>query len=171
MVVADDGSFWLSDEYRPAIYHFDAHGELIDRFIPKGTAEAVGHPDGAFGTETLPAVYAQRRSNRGFEGMALNTDNGNLYAFIQSPLDNPDVSDATAEAEDESSDFNSRNSQVLRILEVDPATGEPAGEYVYFLEGSPGVDKIGDAVYAGDGKFYVIERDSGTDADSEKIYL
>lgn len=169
IVVADDGSFWLSDEYRPAIYHFDPHGALIDRFIPKGTAEAVGHPKGAFGTETLPEVYAQRRANRGFEGMALNTDNGNLYAFIQSPIDNPDVSNAEAEAADESSDFNSRNSQVLRILEVDPHSGEPVGEYVYFLEGSEGVDKIGDAVYAGDGKFKVIERDSDTDADAEKF--
>ena len=169
VVVAEDGSFWLSDEYRPAIYHFDSQGVLIDRLIPKGTAEAVGHPEGAFGTETLPAVYAQRRANRGFEGMALNTDNGNLYAFIQSPIDNPDVSNQTAEAAEEKSDFNSRNSQVIRVLEVDPHTGEPVGEYVYFLEGSPGVDKIGDAVYAGDGKFKVIERDSGTDADSEKF--
>ena len=169
VLVAEDGSFFLSDEYRPAIYHFDPHGVLIDRFIPKGTAEAVGHPEGAFGTETLPEVYAQRRGNRGFEGMALNTDNGNLYAFIQSPIDNPDVNNATAEAADEPSDFNSRNSQVLRILEVDPHSGEPVGEYVYFLEGSDGVDKIGDAVYVGDGKFQVIERDSGTDADSEKF--
>ena len=169
VVVAEDGSFWLSDEYRPAIYHFDSQGVLIDRLIPKGTAEAVGQTEGACGTETLPAVYAQRRANRGFEGMALNTDNGNLYAFIQSPLDNPDVSNQTAEAAEKKSDFNSRNSQVLRILEVDPHTGEPVGEYVYFLEGSPGVDKIGDAVYAGDGKFKVIERDSGTDADSKKF--
>ena len=169
VLVAPDGSFWLSDEYRPAIYHFDPQGVLIDRLIPEGTAASVGEPEGAFGTETLPAVYAQRRSNRGFEGMALNTDNGNLYAFIQSPIDNPDVSDAEAESLDESSDFNSRNSQVLRILEVDPTTGEAVGEYIYFLEGSPEVDKIGDAVYAGDGKFYVIERDSGTDADSEKF--
>ena len=169
VLVAPDGSFWLSDEYRPAIYHFDAQGVLIDRFIPQGTASAEGQPEGTFGTETLPEIYAQRRGNRGFEGMALNTDNGNLYAFIQSPIDNPDVSDAEAKAVDERTNFNSRNSQVLRILEVDPTTGSAVGEYVYFLEGSPGVDKIGDAVYIGDGKFNVIERDSGTDADSEKF--
>ncbi len=169
VLVAPDGSFWLSDEYRPAIYHFAADGVLIDRFIPQGTAASVGQSEGTFGTETLPEIYAQRRANRGFEGMALNTDNGNLYALIQSPIDNPDVSNSEAKALDESSDFNSRNSQVLRILEVDPATGEAVGEYVYFLEGSPGVDKIGDAVYVGDGKFNVIERDSGTDADSEKF--
>ena len=169
ILVAPDGTFWLSDEYRPAIYHFDAEGTLINRFIPEGTAAAAGADAGSFGTETLPAVYAQRRANRGFEGMALNTDNGRLYAFIQSPIDNPDISNAEASQQGLSNDQNSRNSQVLRILEVDPTTGQPTGEYVYFLEGSPGVDKIGDAVYAGDGKFYVIERDSGTESDSKKF--
>ncbi|MDY7014977.1 MAG: choice-of-anchor I family protein, partial [Cyanobacteriota bacterium] len=159
IVVAPDGTFWLSDEYRPAIYQFDSNGVLIDRFIPQGTAASVGEAEGAFGTEVLPEVYAQRRANRGFEGMALNTDNGKLYAWIQSPIDNPDVTN----------DANSRASQVLRILEFDASTGQPTGEYVQFLEGSPGVDKIGDAVYQGDGKFLVIERDSGTTADSKKI--
>jgi 2',3'-cyclic-nucleotide 2'-phosphodiesterase (5'-nucleotidase family) len=169
IVVAPDGTFWMSDEYRPAIYHFDENGVLLDRFIPQGTADAAGEAVETFGTETLPEVYAQRRSNRGFEGMALDTDRGKLYAWIQSPIDNPDVSDAEADVLDEKTDFNSRNSQVLRILEVDPATGTPTGEYVYFLEGSKDVDKIGDAVYQGNGKFLVVERDSGTDADSKKF--
>jgi Ca2+-binding RTX toxin-like protein len=159
IVVAPDGTFWMSDEYRPAIYHFDKNGELIDRFIPEGTAEAAGVEEGTFGTESLPSVYAQRRTNRGFEGMALDTDKGKLYAWIQSPIDNPDVGN----------DANSRSSQVLRILEFDPTSGESTGEYIYFLEGSAGVDKIGDAVYKGDGKFLVVERDDGTDATAEKF--
>ncbi|MEL6787336.1 MAG: esterase-like activity of phytase family protein [Cyanobacteria bacterium J06607_15] len=169
VLIAPDGSFWLADEYRPAIYHFDPSGVLIDRFIPEGTAASAGDAEGTYGTETLPAVYAQRRANRGFEGLALNTDNGNLYALIQSPIDHPDVSNPEAAAAKEKSDFHSRNSQVLRILEVEPTSGEAVGEYVYFLEGSPGVDKIGDAVYVGDGKLNVIERDSGTDAESKKF--
>ena len=160
IVVAPDGTFWMSDEYRPAIYHFDANGVLIDRFIPEGTADAAGLPEGTFGTETFPEVYAQRRSNRGFEGMALNTDNGKLYAWIQSPLDNPDVGN----------DANSRNSQILRILEFDPTTQTTTGEYIHILEGvDSSVDKIGDAVYKGDNKFLIIERDSGTTADSKKL--
>ena len=169
IVVAPDGSFWMSEEYRPAIYHFDESGVLLDRFVPEGTAAAAGQPEGFFGTEAFPEVYAQRRINRGFEGMALDTDDGKLYAWIQSPIDNPDVSNAEASELGEPNDFNSRNSQVLRILEFDPATEEATGEYVYFLEGSAGVDKIGDAVYQGDDKFFVIERDSGTDPTSEKF--
>lgn len=168
VVVAPDSTYWLSDEYRPAIYHFDTNGVLIDRFIPVGTAAAAGAEAGTFGTETLPEVYAQRRVNRGFEALAFNTDNGKLYAWIQSPIDNPDVSDAEAEAAGESSDFNSRNSTVVRILEIDPSDGTPSGEYVYFIEGGS-VDKIGDAVYASDDKFYVIERDSAVGEEANKF--
>ncbi|MBD2021045.1 esterase-like activity of phytase family protein, partial [Leptolyngbya sp. FACHB-36] len=56
LVVAPDGTFWLSDEYRPAIYRFDSTGTLIDRFIPAGAPTESGD----FGTPALPAVYAQR---------------------------------------------------------------------------------------------------------------
>ncbi|VEP17401.1 Alkaline phosphatase [Hyella patelloides LEGE 07179] len=170
IAVAADGTYWLSDEYRPSIYHFNADGTLIDRFVPQGTAAAVGAEPGTFGTETLPAVYAQRRANRGFEGMAYDEAGNSLYAFIQSPIDNPDIDSAdAAENEDISSDQSSRDSQILRILQVNPETGEPTAEYVYFLEGSAGVDKIGDAVHIEGNRIYVIERDSGTDASSKKL--
>ena len=159
IVKAPDGSFWMVDEYRPSIYHFDANGTLIDRFVPAGTADTAGEDVGTFGSETLPEVYGTRRPNRGFEAVALDTDNNILYAFIQTPLQNRD-----REASD--------NSQTIRMLGIDPATGNPVSEYVYLLdktEFSDGnVDKIGDAVYAGDGKFFVIERDSGTDSLSQK---
>ena len=58
IVVAEDGTFWMVDEYRPAIYHFDADGVLIDRFVPEGS-NASGVDTG---TEAIPAVYAQRRA-------------------------------------------------------------------------------------------------------------
>ena len=43
VVVADDGSFWMCDEYRPSVYHFSASGELIDRFVP-GRNSSPGQP-------------------------------------------------------------------------------------------------------------------------------
>jgi YVTN family beta-propeller protein len=155
VVVAPDGTFWLTDEYRPAIYHFDATGKLIDRFIPEGTPTAGGE----FGTPVLPAVYAQRRVNRGFEAVAL--EGTKLYAFIQSALDNPDSAN----------DATSRNSRNLRILEFDVVSKTVTGEYLYVLDdiggsGNARTDKIGDAVSLGNGRFLVVERDdrSGTDA-------
>ncbi|MEH2246327.1 phytase [Nostoc sp.] len=161
IVVAKNGDYWMVDEYRPAIYHFDVNGKLIDRFIPKGTATAPNpdQPAGTFGTEVLPAVYAQRRNNRGFEGVAL--EGNKLYAFIQSAIDNPDVAN----------DATSKNSLNLRILEFDIVTKQVTGEYLYRLEGLPGTDKIGDAVSLGNGKFAVVERDdNATSAGNKLIY-
>ncbi len=159
IVRAGDDSFWMVDEYRPAIYHFDQDGVLIDRFVPEGTAAQVGDPAGTYGTESLPADYLNRRGNRGFEGMALDTDAGVLYAFIQTPLSNPDRATGNA-------------SSVIRMLGIDPTNGEPVSEYVYLLQkpaNGSNVDKIGDAVYLGDGKFAVMERDSSLSETGQKF--
>ena len=164
VIDSTNDSFWLVDEYRPAIYHFDAEGVLIDRFVPEGTAAAAGQPEGTYGVESIPAEYATRRANRGFEAVALDTDTHTLYAFIQTPLGN----DGTGEFSRETSD----DSQVIRILGFNPETGTPKSEYVYLLQDPAignNVDKIGDATYAGDGKFFVIERDSAEEATGQKF--
>ncbi|MDX2231718.1 MAG: choice-of-anchor I family protein [Leptolyngbyaceae cyanobacterium bins.349] len=158
LVVAPDGTFWLSDEYRPAIYQFDRHGNLINRFIPEGAPTATGE----FGTPAFPAVYAQRRTNRGFEALAL--EGTKLYAFIQSAIDNPDTP----------GDTTSRNSRNLRIFEFDIVTQKVTGEYLYILDsisgsGNARTDKIGDAVSLGNGKFLVVERDDRATADANKL--
>src|SRR5262249_25522868 len=83
IVRAEDGTYWMGDEYRPSICHFDSQGRLLARYVPKGSNR--------FGVETgieaLPAELALRRDNRGFEGIAVQ--DGKVYAFVQSPLDNP----------------------------------------------------------------------------------
>lgn len=162
MVVAPDGAFWMVDEYRPAIYHFGPDGVLVDRFVPEGTAAAVNAPAGTFGTEVIPAVYAQRRANRGFEAVAL--EGNKLYAFIQSALDNPDTAN----------DATSRSSRNLRILEFDIVSQTVTAEYLYTLRdisssGAARTDKIGDAVALGNGRFLVIERDDRTGYDANKL--
>ncbi|MCB0212061.1 MAG: choice-of-anchor I family protein, partial [Anaerolineae bacterium] len=151
IVIAPDGSYWMVDEYRPAIYHFDASGVLIDRFVPEGSNDSGVD----VGTEAIPAVFAQRRANRGFEAVAY--EDGKLYAFIQSPIDNPDVAN----------DANSKASIVNRIVEFDTATGTTTGQYVYLIEGGAS-DKIGDAVSIGNGEMLVIERDSAVGAGALK---
>lgn len=161
VVKAPDGTFWMVDEYRPAIYHFLADGTLNARYVPAGTSTLGDTPqaEGFYGMETLPAEYALRRPNRGFEAVAYDTDNDIVYAFIQTPMYNPDNS-------------TRNNSDVIRILGIDPADGTPVAEYVYLLErnaldgaGISRVDKIGDAVYTGNGTFHVLERDSSTPDD------
>ncbi len=48
MIDPTNGSFWMVDEYRPAIYHFDPTGVLVNRYVPQGTAAAAGQPAGTF---------------------------------------------------------------------------------------------------------------------------
>ncbi len=169
----ENGNFWMCDEYRPAIYQFGPDGMLIKRLVPAGTAdltlEALGISFGAgfYGQETLPEVYSKRRANRGFEAIAYDQDAGIIYAFIQSPVETP------------SSGTVRNQSDVIRILGVNASDGTVASEYVYLLERNRDagignrVDKIGDAVYTGNGKFLVLERDSslpGEDTGQKYVY-
>lgn len=162
LVVDKNGDFWLVDEYRPAIYHFKPNGTLVDRFVAKGTASLGGDPEGTYGVENLPAVYNKRKTNRGFEAAAYDPESNLLYAFIQSPLQNPDAAAGNKSA-------------VIRILAFSVETSTPVAEYVYFLENSKlrmkKVDKIGDATYLGQNRFGVIERDATFNDEEGKKYI
>lgn len=162
IAVASDGSFWLVDEYRPAIYHFNSGGILQERFVPQGIAAAAGQPAGAFGTEVLPEVYAQRRANRGFEAVAIEGDL--LYAFIQSPIDNPDIAN----------DASSRAAKNLRVVAFNTVSQTVVAEYLYILRdpsasGTARTDKLGDATALGNGRFLVMERDDRIDQNANKL--
>ncbi|MCX5946372.1 MAG: esterase-like activity of phytase family protein, partial [Cyanobacteria bacterium] len=164
-----DGNIWMSDEYRPAIYKFDDTGKLIERYVPVGAGVAAGLTAGALGAEALPAEYAKRQTNRGFEGLAYDAVNDKLFAFVQSPLDDVGANDGT-------------KGSLVRILEVSTATGAPTAEYLYAMAGKGSataaadspfyeskVDKIGDVAYdAARQVFYVMERDSAAGALSYK---
>ncbi|MBM3789767.1 MAG: esterase-like activity of phytase family protein, partial [Acidobacteria bacterium] len=160
-----DGTFWMVDEYRPAIYHFDSAGVLLSPLVPAGTAAAAGMPPGTYGAEVLPSVLAQRRQNRGFEGIAY--DDGKVYAFMQSPLRNPPTL--------ANSVLN--NMQNIRVVELDTDT-LATRQFVYVMDnpnlgGSPNTraDKIGDAVSLGNGEFLILERDDDALPDDDPAWI
>jgi hypothetical protein len=159
IAVAEDGSFWMADEYRPALYHFTKRGRLIERIVPIGTHATAGAPvpapgaAGQFGTEALPAVIAQRRQNRGMEAIAIQ--NGKVYAIVQSPIRNPaSVSNGALNA-----------MKNVRVVEYDPQT-RATRQFLYIMDNPPAVgaddtraDKIGDMTAVPGGGFLVVERD------------
>lgn len=123
------GSFWLAEEYRPSVVKVAANGEVLARYVPEGVAlPNAGYPV----EDTLPAVYGERRSNRGFEGLAISGDEATVYALLQSPLNNLDQATGSA----------SRNG---RILAIDATTGQPTAEYVYPFEAVNSFDPAQDA--------------------------
>ena len=128
----------------------DADGQVVRRFVPEGlvydasTYEVV---------DSLPAILATRRGNRGFEGVALSPDETTLFAAVQSPLNNPDGDTGAA----------SRNA---RIIAFDLATETVVGEYVYQFEEStvfgadvvPGDMKISGLIALDSDTLLVLER-------------
>lgn len=130
LVRTESGEFWLVDEYSPSLVHVDATGTVIARYVPEGvTLEGADFPV----VDTLPGIFAARKGNRGFEGLALSPDESTLFIALQSPLSNPDGDAGEA-------------SLNTRILAVDPATGEPVAEYVYQFDEASAFDPDPDVV-------------------------
>ncbi len=111
LVLASDGTFWISDEYGPHLAHFDATGKQLERINPFGTGQ---------GGRTLPLVLARRRPNRGMEGLTLTPDGKTLVGLMQSPLYNPSAAAVSG-------------STVLRVVTFDLATGATK-QYAYLMD-------------------------------------
>ncbi|HRI18371.1 MAG TPA: esterase-like activity of phytase family protein, partial [Burkholderiaceae bacterium] len=80
-----NGRLLVSDEYGPSLYEFDRQGKFVRAFttpanlIPRN---AVGVPNFAGDTGNTLG----KRSNRGFEGLAISPDGHYAYAVLQSPM-------------------------------------------------------------------------------------
>lgn len=135
LVRAADGSFWISDEYGPHIAHFDASGKTIERINPFGTGT---------GGRKIPAVFANRRANRGMEGLAITPDGKTLVGMMQSPMYNPTKAATAA-------------SVVLRILTFDISTGATK-QYVYLMD-NVSLTGVSDIVAVNSTTFLTLERD------------
>ncbi len=114
-VVRDkDGGFWLVDEYGPSLVHVSAKGRVLARHVPEGlNLTGADYPV----IESLPSVFLKRKTNRGFEGLALLPD-GDLVMALQSPLLNPDK--ATGE-----------DSRTTRLLRFSTRENRVTAEYAY----------------------------------------
>lgn len=135
LVLAADGSFWVSDEYGPHIVHFDASGKTIERINPFGTGT---------GGRKLPAVFINRRANRGMEGLAITPDGKTLVGMMQSPMYNPTKAAVT-------------NSTVLRILTFNIATAETK-QYAYLMDNTT-LTGVSDILCVNATTFLTVERD------------
>ena len=133
-----DGTFWVTDEYGPGLLHVDADGRTLERITPR-TGEG----------RTLPAVLVRRRPNRGFECLAVTTDQRLLVAILEAPLDNPRSA--------------GRTSRINRIVALDLESGQ-FRQFAYVLE-NPGVTTNGLSAVSGN-QFLVLERDDKFPGDS-----
>lgn len=157
LVRAPEGGFYVSDEYGPFIYHFNARGEWLSVLRPP---EALIPKRGGFpGMNAYTATNAPdqgRRNNRGFECLTLTPDSRQLIAALQSPT-----------VQDGGLTYLSRNTRVV-AFDIDrhsPSYGRPIHEYVFplTLSGSAQTNRhtpISEVLAIGRDRFLFLERDS-----------
>ena len=75
---ADDGSFWIGEEFIPSLLHFSADGELLAAPFRLDGLNSADNPQG------LPASLPR---SRGFEGMAISADGKWLYPMLEGALE------------------------------------------------------------------------------------
>jgi hypothetical protein len=94
-----DGTFWISDEYGPYIYHYSADGGLInairppEAFIPR-RRDGQGNLAENFSANSPPIgesyklgnPVSGRQNNQGFEGLTISPDRKTLSVLLQSAL-------------------------------------------------------------------------------------
>ena len=156
-----NGHFFVSDEYGPSLYEFDRHGKLLRRFttpanlIPRNDANAPNFADDTGNTRG-------KRTNRGFEGLAISPDGAFLYAILQSAM----------------LDEGGGNGVCNRIVKFDAETGEAVAQYAYQLEGASQGRGVSALVAINDHAFLALERNNrgvGVGADvsvphTKKVY-
>ena len=122
-----DGTFWLAEEYGPSLVHVDTAGKVVERVSPEGVKPggAAPYAPNYDVTDGLPGVLTKRKSNRGFEALALSPDGKFLYTALQSPMQNPNKAAGDA-------------SLVIRIhkisLKANGKFDKMEGEWLYVLD-------------------------------------
>ncbi|EHN09211.1 hypothetical protein PAI11_39640 [Patulibacter medicamentivorans] len=154
-----DGSYWISDEYRPSIARLTSAGVMRQRIVPADAGaldtdqvaagvqplgDAYGGPGEPTLQERLPHEFNARKLNRGMEGLAISADGTKLYGIMQNALDTRNNGEYLAAgygtrcngvtgAGSQSQNFY----RGVRIVEFDisePSDPKLTGEYVYRLE-------------------------------------
>ena len=148
-----DQTLYVSDEYGPEILQFDRQGKELRRLSLPAWLK-VEHPSGDRQEENAKNK-AGRASNRGMEGLAISTDGGSLVGLMQGPL----IQDGK-----KSSDNTKVIGLSCRLLKIAIATGQTE-EYVYELDS----EKNGNSEILAmpDGRYLVLERDSGAGNDAK----
>ncbi|MDX1912878.1 MAG: esterase-like activity of phytase family protein, partial [Saprospiraceae bacterium] len=147
----NEGNYWICDEYGTSVWQLDEQFKVKKRFTPFATqAEDI----------SIDSTYGKRRPNRGFEGVAY-TPNGKIYAILQSPSSNPNLTVGNA-------------TRLHRILEIDPASGT-FKTFVY--EHDPVLGeirsrdwKIGDLTAINNEEFLVLEHAERNGWNAKNIY-
>ncbi len=149
----DDGTFWIGDEFGPALIHVNAQGQVMSPAVDIPVVpelQSYGRGLQILMTPDHPSLRHQAEADHmanlprsgGIEGLALTPDGNFIYASVEKAM----VEDPT------------RTRRV--ILQFDPATGAFTGQYKLYQVDGPDVS-IASLEAVNNTVMLVLERDGG----------
>lgn len=144
VVLPRNGHLLVSDEYGPSVREFDRNGQLVRTYttpanlIPRNAAS--GTPNFAGDTGNT----AGKRTNRGFEGLAVSPDGKYAYAMLQSAM----------------IDDGGSSGKTNRIVKFDIEAGTAVAQFAYEMKRNNQGQGISSLVAINDHEFYVLERNN-----------
>lgn len=163
LVLSPDGSFWISDEYGPYIYHFSPSGHMLSAIQPPPAILPERNGTESFSAASAPRYDPDiepipknnptgRANNQGLEGLTVSPDSKTLYALMQSALN-------------QEGGLNSTTRMYTRLLEYDISDAcNPVykAEYVLPLpkDSAGRVAAQSEIHYVSPTQFLVLARDS-----------
>lgn len=138
------GHLLVSDEYGPSLLEINRAGQEVRRYdiparlLPRNAATGVVNYASDDGNS------AGKRTNRGFEGLAISPDGRTVYAMLQSAM----------------LDEGAGNGVFNRIVAFDTQTARPIAQYAYRMAGSSQGRGISALVALNDHEFLVLERNN-----------
>jgi hypothetical protein len=138
------GTLIVSDEYGPSVYEFTSWGQFVRAYktppglLPRDAATG----DVNYADDT--GNNAGKRTNRGFEGLAISPSGRYVYAMLQSAM----------------LDEGGGNGAVNRIVKFDYLTGRAVAQYAYRMEGSSQGRGISALLALNDRELLVLERNN-----------
>lgn len=165
LVLAGDGSFWVSDEYGAYIYRFSSTGLMLSAIRPPPAVIPQRNKTDSFSANSPPRYNLDlkispasnptgRANNQGVEGLTASPDGKTLYALLQSALDQDGGLNATTR----------RHARLLEYDVTDPFKPVYKAEFVVPLPMITNNTKVAaqsEIHYLSDTQFLVLARDSG----------
>ncbi|KAI3399199.1 hypothetical protein diail_7568 [Diaporthe ilicicola] len=175
LVINNDGTFWVGDEYGPYIWLFDPNGTVIsairppDAIIPKRNGSDSfsadsprAYVDDGSGDDVIPADNPTGRdNNHGFEGLSASADGKELYLLLQA-------------AANQEGGLNSQTERYTRFLTYDVSDRSAPvylsehvvplplySDYTAKASKNPKVAAQSEIHALPNGQFLVLARDSG----------
>lgn len=138
------GHLLVSDEYGPSLLEINRSGQLVRRYEIPANLLPRNAATGVLNYASDDGNTAGKRTNRGFEGLAISPDGRTVYAMLQSAM----------------LDEGAGNGVFNRIVAFDTRTARPIAQYAYRMGGSSQGRGISALVALNDHEFLVLERNN-----------